>query len=416
MLRRAFILLAAGLPVAGCVTSAPPIYPQPPTILTQPAAAPNPPAGPPVHPIGVLLPMTGSNAELAGTLLNAVRLALDVPGAPPLDVRDTTGTPAGAATAAQQAVAAGDQMIIGPLTSPETAAAAPAAMHAGVPMLAFTSDPAQAQPGVWVLGITPLQQVRRLVAAAEAQSRSRFAAILPRNPFGDALAEALTEVLSDSSGLPPDIRRYTGDFADLTAQLKDLSQYDQRRGALPPGQVPDAPRAAAPADAVPPAPFDALLVANAGSGLTGLASLLQYDDVGLPGVRVLGPGLWATLPPDQLAPMAGAWFAAPDPAARQPFVQAYAAKYGGPPPPLDDLAFDAASIARVLAAAPGGISAAALTQPTGFSGADGVLGLLPDGHARRGLAVFEVNPGGGTHIADPAPTSLPAPGTPVPGA
>ena len=60
-------------------------------------------------------------------------------------------------------------MIVGPLTNVETAAAA--AVANGVPILAFTSDRQQGRPGVWPLGITPQQQVRRLVRAVPRSAR-----------------------------------------------------------------------------------------------------------------------------------------------------------------------------------------------------------------------------------------------------
>jgi hypothetical protein len=119
-------------------------------------------------------------------------------------------------------------------------------------------------------------------------------------------------------------------------------------------------------------------------------------------VRILGPALWAS-PSSGSGQMPGAWFAAPDPAARAGLEQGYAAKYGGAPPTVADLAFDAASIARVLGAN-GGFSIAALTQPAGFLGADGWLALLPDGQVRRGLAVFRVERGG-PQMIEPAPQS-----------
>jgi hypothetical protein len=104
----------------------------------------------------------------------------------------------------------------------------------------------------------------------------------------------------------------------------------------------------------------------------------------------------------------GAWFAAPDPASRVGFVEAYAARYGAGVPGLADLAFDAASIARATAGA--GYAESAITAPQGFPGADGLLALEPDGQVRRALAVFEIH-GGNATIRDPAPTSLATPGT-----
>ena len=73
-------------------------------------------------------------------------------------------------------------------------------------MLAFTSDPAQSRPGVWVLGITPAQQVRRLVSSAQAQGKSRFAALLPPSEFGNAMGAALTQATAAAGAGSPDIR------------------------------------------------------------------------------------------------------------------------------------------------------------------------------------------------------------------
>jgi hypothetical protein len=56
----------------------------------------------------------------------------------------------------------------------------------------------------------------------------------------------------------------------------------------------------------------------------------------------------------------------------------------------------------------GGLDLAALTDPAGFGGADGVLALQPDGSVRRGLAVLQVQPNGG-QIVQPAPAALSAP-------
>ncbi|MGH7154028.1 MAG: penicillin-binding protein activator, partial [Acetobacteraceae bacterium] len=97
----------------------------------------------------------------------------------------------------------------------------------------------------------------------------------------------------------------------------------------------------------------------------------------------------------------------PDPAARTPFVQAFTARYGSPPPPLADIAFDAASIARVTADR--GYAASALTDGEGFTGADGWLALMPNGQVRRGLAVFRVEPGEAQMVA-PAPSGPSGPG------
>jgi hypothetical protein len=405
MRRRAFGLLAALAALAGC-TAAP--YPGAQPYAGASASATGAPPKPVGTRIALLLPLTGPAGRLGQAMLRAAELAMTMgpAGGQPvqLDPRDTGGTPEGATLAVQAALSNGDSLILGPLTASETAATAPEVRAAGVPMLAFTSDSSRAQPGVWTLGITPVQQVRRLVAAATAENRSRFAAVLGREPLGDALGRALANA-ARQAGLPaPTIRTVGADFSGLDAAVEAISGTTPPPPASPPaaaGATAAPPPAPAPAPAPPP--FDALLVDATGARAQQLGATLAQIGVTPPQVRVLGPGLWAGQA-SQLGPLAGAWYAAPDPASRAGFVQRYVAKYGSAPPPLADLAFDAASLGRVLGAQ-GPLTSAVLTQADGFGGVDGFFALLPDGQVRRGLAVFQIERAGGAQIVSPAPTN-----------
>jgi hypothetical protein len=155
-----------------------------------------------------------------------------------------------------------------------------------------------------------------------------------------------------------------------------------------------------------PFPFGAILLGSTGPDLTVFARAFADAHIDRDKVQILGPALWG-IPASNSGVLAGAWFAAPDPDARRDLIRDYTEKYRVPPPPLADLASDAASIARVLSG-PGRVGAG-LTQPAGFAGVDGWLGLLPDGLVRRGLAVFRVDRAG--HVtkisnapAGPSPT------------
>lgn len=415
MLRRAFTLLAAACALAACAARPDPYAYNRPGAITAPAQPPGgPPAGRAGERVAVLLPLTGPNSEVGQAMLRAVQLAFRDPAAPQLDPRDTGGTPAGAAAAARAAVEGGAGILLGPLTAQETAAVAPVARAVGLPVLAFTSDQTQAQPGVWPLGITPAQQVRRLVQAAQAEGRTRFAAVVPDDPFGNALASGLQA----GAGSPPTrVERYAGGFPGLNAALRRVADYDSRRGAIEARQrarraTPDAPYEPAPdplpgEDAVPPPPFDALLLGAAGEQLAQAVPLLAAYDIGPRQARLLGPALWAR-DAGRLGALSGAWYAAPDPAARAGFEQLYATTYGAPARELASLAFDAGGIAR--AAWDGrGFPTGAIVRPEGFLGADGLLALLPDGGVRRGLAVFEIDRAG-PRVVQPAPQSFDASG------
>ncbi|MDE2006255.1 MAG: penicillin-binding protein activator [Rhodospirillales bacterium] len=426
MRRRSLLLLGTGLGLGGCAVDSEggyggfyPIpsagsaagYGAPESLGAAPAR--RAPLGAPSGPVGLLVPLSGQLAAIGAPLRNAAALALAEPGSPPVLVEDTAGSPDGAARAAAALTGRGARMLLGPLTAAETSAAAPAATGAGVPMLAFTNDPGAARPGVWTLGITPGQQVRALVRQAMHDGRTRFAALLPDTPFGRLMADGLSAATREAGSGPPTIRFHGGGMASINGAARALSDYAGRwgpieakiRAASAAGTLAGRREAAKLRKSVPPPPpFDALLLADTGEALSEVVAVLDYYVVGPPSVRIMGPALWAD-PRSGAGRLPGSWYAAPDPDLRRGFAAAYAARYGAPPPGLADLAYDAGALARVLA--PLGDSSEALTSAAGFAGADGLLVLRPDGHVRRGLAVFSVARDGG-HLVAPPPPRLPA--------
>jgi hypothetical protein len=333
-------------------------------------------------------------------MVRAAQLSLSSPGSPILAVKDTGGTPDGAAEAAREAIAGGAKMILGPVTSLETARVAPIAQKAGVPVLAFTNDQTQSQPGVWTLGITPGQQVRRLLGAARDSGHVPVAALLPDNDFGRAMEDELTRVAAAEGQDAPFVRMYGTERDAIPSAVAELATRNDLAGIV----APDPPRdqAADPASGQDPAigsspatgqpggrPFGAILLAATGNDLKIFAKAFADTRIDRAKIQILGPALWVD-PASGSSALIGAWFAMPDPDARRDLIRDYTAQFKDAPPPRADLAHDAASIARVLAMH-GRLNAAGLTQPAGFTGVDGWFALMPDGQVRRGLAVFRVD-------------------------
>ncbi|MGK7866958.1 penicillin-binding protein activator [Falsiroseomonas sp. E2-1-a20] len=344
----------------------------------------------PVGPLraAMLLPLTGPQAPLGQAMLNAGYMALfdESQSGIELAPRDTGGTPAGARDAARSAIADGARVLIGPLTSAEAAAVAEPARAAGVPVLAFTNDSQRAGGGVWVLGITPRQQVRRVVAAAAAQGAQRFALGAPDNDFGRALAEALRGATGDLGLPPPSIALHPAN-SDPGMAASGARISGGRADAVLIGEAGDRARR-----------FAATWVAEAQAG---------GDQASGQAPRLLGTALWLNDTALGREPaLEGAWFAGPDGRARARFEARYRDAFRETPPRVAATAYDAAAIAtRSLrsGALPGQV-------PGGedFAGADGPLRLLPDGQTLRGLAVYAVSPGSEPQVIEQAP----APGAP----
>ena len=114
MLRRAFVLLVGTVSLAGCGGGQYGYggngvgYGGLPVRLAgaQPGGPPGA-AGFGGQRVAILLPLSGPHADIGQPMLQAAQLAMDAQGGPPIDAKDTGGTPDGAAAAARAAIADG---------------------------------------------------------------------------------------------------------------------------------------------------------------------------------------------------------------------------------------------------------------------------------------------------------------------
>jgi len=334
--------------------------------------------------VALLLPLSGANAILGNAMLDAAQMALFDAADDKLELapHDTQGTPQGAAEAAQAALADGARLIIGPLLAGEVEAVKPVTQAANVPVLAFSTSTALAGGGVYLMGFLPRQEIERVTAFAHAKGVSHFAVLAPRSPYGEIAVEAL-RAATQAQG----------------ASLDRIDYYDPAQSDL----TPVVKRFAAGHD------YDALLLPEGGARLRTLAPLLPYYEIDTEKVRFLGTGLWDEPGLGAEPALTGSWYAAPPPGLRADFERRFLDLYHRAPPRLSTLAYDATALAAVLARGDHGadFSAAALTNPNGFAGVDGIFRLRPDGLVQRGLAVLEVHRDGNV-VVDPAPETFQA--------
>ncbi|ALJ36413.1 penicillin-binding protein activator [Azospirillum brasilense] len=375
---------AAALLVVGTLSACSTVKaPAPPTQAPQaPVAAV--PAAPQTLKVAILLPLSGSSAALGQAMLESAQMALfDLAGDRfELLPRDTKGTPTGAADAARQAIAEGASLILGPLFAADVAAVKPVAQSAGVDVLAFTNDWTQAGNGTYVLGFVPADQVTRVIGFARSRGVTRYVALAPRNAYGDAVVNAVQAASRQFGGQVAQVERYDPAVTDLAQPARQVTQA----GVQP----------------------QAVMLAEGGPRAQGLASALSANGLNTQQVKLLGTVLWDEPGLGQEPALAGAWFAAPSPQSRADFEARFERTYGRKPPRIATLSYDATAIAAVLAKMPdasGRFDRAALNNPNGFEGMDGVFRLRADGVVERGLAVLEVTPSG-PRVIDPAPSSF----------
>lgn len=373
-----------------------------------------PPSG--VPRVGLLLPLTGPQAGIGKSLLNAAQLALfDFADEKfELLVHDTKGTEDGAAEAMAMAIGDGASIVLGPLLAASVKAVMPASQAAGVPVIAFSSDRSVAGEGVFTMGFFPEAGVRRVVAYARSRGVLRFAAMVPDDIYGERVLAAFRQAVEAVGGLVTNLQYYDPQTQDFADAVRNLAQYESRRQALVAQRAELEKRGGEVAqralqrlqrlETIGDLPFEALLIADGGKRLQAIAAHLPFFDIDPARVRMLGTGQWDEAGIGAEPALIGGWFAVPDPATRAAFEKHYAEAYGKAPPRLATLAYDATALAAVLAGAEGApdFSLAALTAPAGFFGRDGIFRFRNDGVVERGLAVLEVQRQG-VRVLDKAP-------------
>ena len=373
----------------------------------EPAPQPSPPVEkPPSKPAGpakvaLLVPLSGANAALGKGLLDAAQMALfDNPGAGlALIPRDTGGTAAGAAAAARAATADGAQLILGPLLASEVEAVKPVAQDKHVNVIAFSTVTQLAGGNVFLMGFLPREEVVREVGFARQRGLARFAALAPNSAYGHLMSDTLRAVSQADGSKVAEVEFYDPAGGDPAQPIRRLLA-----GGQEPGETAGAPG--------PGAAFDALLLPEGGERLRAIARALAAAGLDLKAVRLLGSGLWDEPDIGSDPALQGGWFAAPGPQGRAAFDHRYQGVYGHAPPRLAALGYDAAALAAVLAKGEGGgtrFSRQAITNPSGFTGVDGLFRFRDDGLVQRGLAVLEVDPQG-AEVISPAPQSFAEPG------
>ena len=356
-----------------------------------PPATPATPAnGPPVGEtlgtgpvrVGMIVPLTqnGGPSPIGVSMRNAAQLAIDGFGGPyiTLMIEDDHSSADTAAQAAQAELGAGAQLILGPVFANDVRSASAATKSAGRPMIAFSTDVTVAAPGVYLLSFLIQGYVDRVLQYAVSSGKKSFAIMAPQNDYGNVAAQ-----------------RFQDQAGSLNAQVIVTARYSAGQMATAAQQV-----------GAVQGQIDALFIPEQADAMPAVASAL-----GTAGVKTkfLGTGVWNDARVLKLPQMQGAWFSAPDNSGFDAFAQRYKAKFNSDPARLATLAYDAVTLAAALArnGGPDPFNQAALTNISGFNGADGVFRFRSDGTNERGLAVMEIADDA-AKVISPAPRSFAA--------
>jgi branched-chain amino acid transport system substrate-binding protein len=331
------------------------------------------------HRVALLVPMSGSNAEVGQSIANATTMALLDTGAQNLRIT-TYDTNAGAGAAASRAINDGNRLILGPLQRDNVGAVLAQARPSDVPLITFSNDTTVARSDVFVMGHIPEQSVERTINFAFDQGARRFAILAPRGDYGNRTTAAAEQTIQALGGTVVDVQRYDRGNTSIISAAERL----RTSGG-----------------------FDTVLIADSARLATMAAPRLKDAGDTLP--SIIGTELWSRQ--DILlsaGAMRGAWFAAvPDDRYRQ-FANSYEARFGEQPYRIATLGYDAVLLTLRLTRdwRPGtDLPAGLLTTDGGFLGLDGPIRFQANGLGERAMEVRQVGNGAFT-VVDPAPSGF----------
>ncbi|BBC73095.1 penicillin-binding protein activator [Altererythrobacter sp. B11] len=337
-----------------------------------PAATPEPsetalPVDTSRHRVALLVPMSGSNAEVGRSIANATTMALLDTSAENLRIT-TYDTATGAESAAARAIADGNRLILGPLTRENVEAVLSKARPANVPLITFSNDASVAAPTVFVMGHVPEQSVERTVGYATGHGSRNFAALIPNGEYGRRAREALAAAVANDGGRLVAVESYDRGNTSILSAAERL----KAKGG-----------------------FDTVLIAD-GARLSAMAAGALRDPQALV-PKILGTELWSGEAgiADATA-MRGALFSAVSDARYRQFVDSYRARFGQAPFRIATLGYDSVLLTLRVARdwKPGTpFPTRNLLAKDGFLGLDGPFRFRADGVGERAMEVREVRNG-----------------------
>ncbi len=338
--------------------------------------------------VALLVPSGSGNAQqdaLADSLVRAAKLAISQMPESKIDLRvyPTAGNAAKATQAAQQALSDGAKVFVGPLFAEAANAAGTVAATKGINVLSFSNNPNIAGGNVFILGDTFQNAANRIVGYSVAKGRRNIGAITRADAAGEVAIEAVKSAAARNGANYVGAARYQLNTESVITSIKGAKQLIASGGA------------------------NALVLdADSAGALPVYAQMLPEQGITAQSIQLMGLTRWdrSSAQVQGTPGLQGSIFAMPDTAATAVFTQNYRTENGQAPHILAGKAYDGMRAVGTLlsSGASDALTRNKLVRSAGFSGANGVFRLLPDGTTQRSLAVAEFRDGK-IYVVSPAP-------------
>tara|TARA_Y200000002_G_scaffold28178_1_gene21139 strand:- start:1459 stop:2595 length:1137 start_codon:yes stop_codon:yes gene_type:complete len=346
--------------------------------------------------IALLLPSESQSKQtnkLSKYFINSARLALqDLDHLNfTLSVYPTSGDPARAVHAAEEAVERGTQVIVGPLYSAETTAVGKALKNNKVKIISLSNDPKVAGQNVFIMGTTFQTSANRLVEFALIRGFNRIAIIGPEGKFGQDAIIAAKESIRKNRATLTTVSLYPLTFKGIQSSASTIYQELVQSNS------------------------NAVIFTDSPTrGLGFISEQLHqfYHNDNKEPPQFMGLTRWDSS--KQIlneSSLNNGWFIVPDQRFKKKFNDRYKKTFGSNPIDISSLSYDAIALIGAI------IERSSSADPfykfhkkyfldeNGFLGVNGIFRFFPNGNNEREVSVAEVKSGAFT-VIDQAKTSF----------
>lgn len=250
--------------------------------------------------IGVLLPLTGKNKSIGQLILKALEVGIFQNNNPNIEliIKDTKADPITTIEAFDELLGLGIENFIGPLFASSLLAIEEKAISHKVNVFALTNNTNMAGKNIWVFGIDPQQQAKKVANFAIEEGLEKIALLLPKNEYGYLILDTMNNTLGEEGLKPERIEFFDNNMKSQEKAAKKISQgfgeYNDFIAAL--NENKNSQEQILKEEIIGKEnvdrPFDSVFIAASGQNLTILASQLQYNGVDPRIVSYLGTASW----------------------------------------------------------------------------------------------------------------------------
>ena len=285
---------------------------------------------------------------------------------------DTLGTANGVEQATQSAIAAGVQIILGPLFKEEVRIVNNMASQVNVPVLAFSNDRYVAGDGVFLTSVGLEEEVREIIDFARRRGIESYAFLGPDSSYGRRVAGALKEEVERSDGRVIASNFYIPGDSDAPLRAARIVAKAMQK------EVERVPRRVA------------VLIPEKGVRLRSVAPLLPYSGLDTRYAVFLGTSEWDDPTVWREPTLINGFFVSPPRGDFRKFAVEYEKIFNQEPTKLAALGYDAATLTAKIVASGEALTAEVLNSEDGFVGVNGLFRFRLDGTAERSLSIMRI--------------------------